>query len=126
VDEGAHRRLVSRFLAAAAGGDLEELTSLLGEDVVLVSDGGGVVSAATRPIQGRDAVLRFLVGLATKFAGRFSIVPVELNGDAGWLLILDGELDYALSCVVEEDRITRFYLQRNPVKLGHIRSARSS
>ena len=52
-------RLLRAFLAAAQSGDLEQLESVLAEDVVVYSDGGGVVSAARRPVVGRDRVSSF-------------------------------------------------------------------
>lgn len=117
VDPDEHRIVVRRFLDAATTGNTDALIALLAEDVTLTSDGGGLVSTATRPLHGRDHVLRFLLGLATRFAGRFEVIPQVLNGTTGWVLVLDGNVDQAVICDVEGGRITRLYLQRNPEKL---------
>lgn len=117
VSSAEHREVVERFLAAARAGDLSALTSLVGTDVVLHSDGGGVVSAARKPIVGRDNVVRFLVGLAGQHVGRFDLEPRLVNGSLGWLLWLDGNLDQVVGCHVEDGVITRIFLQRNPTKL---------
>ncbi|MET9358797.1 RNA polymerase sigma factor SigJ [Streptomyces sp. NPDC006617] len=58
---GRRERLVASFLTAAREGDLAGLEKLLAEDVTWWSDGGGKVSAARRPVEGRDKVLRFVV-----------------------------------------------------------------
>mgnify|MGYP001319152620 CR=1 FL=1 len=64
--EAAGPEWVSRFLAALEQGDVDTLLSLLAEDVVLVSDGGGKAFAASRPIESRDRVLSFLIGAMRK------------------------------------------------------------
>lgn len=120
VDAAEHRRTVERFVAAASTGDAAALAALLGEQVVLTSDGGGLVSTALRPVVGRDNVLRFLAGLATRFTGRFALRPELLNGEPGWLLMLDGAVDHAAMVVVEGGEITKIFLQRNPTKLAHL------
>lgn len=117
-----HRQVVERFLEASHRGDLAALSQLVGADVVLVSDGGGLVGAARRPVVGRDRVLRFLAGLAGQYAGHFTIAPRLVNGALGWVLWLDGSLDQVVAVTVEEGQITRIHLQRNPIKLAHARS----
>ena len=47
VDPVEHHEVFSRFVAAAAGGDLAALVATLDPDVVATSDGGGQVGAAT-------------------------------------------------------------------------------
>jgi RNA polymerase sigma-70 factor (ECF subfamily) len=53
---------------------------LLAEDVVNLSDGGGEVSAARRPIRGRDKVLRLILGLAKKSLVEPRFAVRMLNG----------------------------------------------
>jgi RNA polymerase sigma-70 factor (ECF subfamily) len=73
--------------------------------VVLTSDGGGVVSAARRPVLGPDRVARFILGIAAKHEG--SILPVKVNGATG-LVVRNGEdLHSVVSLTVRGDRITR-------------------
>ena len=56
VDAADHRRTVDAFLAATEGGDLAGLLAVLDPDVVLTSDGGGIATAARRPVLGADRV----------------------------------------------------------------------
>ncbi|HEY9394879.1 MAG TPA: RNA polymerase sigma factor SigJ, partial [Nocardioides sp.] len=67
VSAAEARHALERFRDAATGGDLQSLLDVLAPDVVLFSDGGGVVQAARKPIHGAEKVLRFFAGLATKY-----------------------------------------------------------
>jgi hypothetical protein len=49
-----HQRLLQEFLAAASHGDLQGLLSLLSNEVVLYTDGGGKADAALNPIHGAN------------------------------------------------------------------------
>lgn len=72
--------LVESFVAAARSGDLAGLEKLLAADVTWTSDGGGKVSAARRPVEGRDKVLRLLLGLVQRFAAGVDFTVTEING----------------------------------------------
>lgn len=78
---GWEEPLVAKFLQAANTGDFHEVIDLLTEDAVLMSDGGGKVRAALRPIQTRARVFAFLQGIATKgsFAGENRLAAI--NGE---------------------------------------------
>ncbi|MBL8718938.1 MAG: sigma-70 family RNA polymerase sigma factor [Myxococcales bacterium] len=60
----AARAVLEAFLTALAAGDGPTLERLVREDVRMLNDGGGVVSAARVPILGRDKALLFLRKLA--------------------------------------------------------------
>src|ERR671915_925215 len=64
VSTTEQQEAVDRFLAAIRHGDLQGLLDVLAPDVVVVSDGGGFVAAARRPIEGAERVGRLLVGAA--------------------------------------------------------------
>jgi RNA polymerase sigma-70 factor (ECF subfamily) len=49
VDWNQQREVTERFLAAAAGGDIEGLMTVLAPDVTLLTDGGGKTRAALAP-----------------------------------------------------------------------------
>lgn len=118
VDPGRHDEVVGAFVLAAAGGDLASLVGTLDADVVLTSDGGGVVSAARRPVLGPDRVGRFILGIAAKHEG--SILPVKVNGATG-LVVMNGEdLHSVVSLTVRGDRITRIDMVLAPEKLRHV------
>ncbi|HYP27043.1 MAG TPA: sigma-70 family RNA polymerase sigma factor [Blastocatellia bacterium] len=74
------RRAIDQFLYCLRTGDSEALERLLAEDVVSLSDGGGEVAAAMRPVRGRGKVMRLIKGLAKKGEGRSRISFRTLNG----------------------------------------------
>ncbi|WP_030792911.1 RNA polymerase sigma-70 factor [Streptomyces sp. NRRL S-920] len=116
-DSAATREIVQRFLRAAATGEIQALMDLLAPDVVQISDGGGKVSAARRPIVGRDDVARFVLGLARL---HHAAAPVEhgiCNGMPAARFLADGELDWLLAFEIHDGRITGLYGIRNPDKL---------
>ncbi len=53
------RQLLSSFLSASQAGDMAALTSLLAQDAVAWSDGGGKVQSNLKPIHGQQAMARF-------------------------------------------------------------------
>jgi RNA polymerase sigma-70 factor (ECF subfamily) len=119
VDVREREAVVERFLAAVRGGDLQELLDVLAPDVVVVSDGGGLVSAALRPIVGADKVAAFLSGLARKVPD-FETRQVWLNGGLAMRIDVASVLDTVASLEVEDGRITRVYAVRNPEKLTRL------
>jgi RNA polymerase sigma-70 factor (ECF subfamily) len=119
VSRAEQDAVVQRFLAAVRGGDLRGLLDVLAPDVVVVSDGGGVVAAARRPVHGADRVAQLLSGLAA-LTGDLTAVSVWLNGGPAARLDVGGVLDTVASLVIEDGRITRIYAVRNPHKLARL------
>jgi RNA polymerase sigma-70 factor, ECF subfamily len=116
----SHARLLTAFCQAAASGDTSTLAQLLRDDAIALTDGGGRKAAALNPIKGADKIIRFLIGIAGKNAGAdIRMVPMLINGIAGALLYMDGEIDSTLSMAIDGDRIAAIYLVRNPDKLRH-------
>jgi RNA polymerase sigma-70 factor (ECF subfamily) len=85
VAEEERQRLTNAFLAAAVAGDVEQIRDLLAADAIMYTDGGGVVTAARKPIYGAAKIARFLVGVQGKAAYPDDPVftPVLVNGDPG-------------------------------------------
>ena len=119
VDCAEQQAAVERFLAALQTGDVQGLLDVLAPDVVVVSDGGGVVTAARRPIEGAEAVARLLAKFA-QVAPRARVDTVWLNGAPAARIDPAGELDTAVTFVVEDGWITRIYAIRNPHKLARL------
>ena len=119
VDCAEQQAAVERFLAALQTGDVQGLLDVLAPDVVVVSDGGGVVTAARRPIEGAEAVTRLLAKFA-QVAPRARVDTVWLNGARAARIDPAGELNTAVTFVVAEGRITRIYAMRNPHKLARL------
>lgn len=124
LEPDAADRLVSAFLTAAAGGDVDGLRGLLARDVVMLTDGGGRRSAALRPLMGAEDVIRLIQGLAWRdqVAGTPppAVRPARINGLPGLILAQpDGPTTVALQPDAD-GRIVALYLVRNPDKLRHL------
>src|ERR671918_2326403 len=61
VSATEQQEALDRFLAAIRHGDLQGLLDVLAPDVVIVADGGGVVPAARRPVEGAERVANLVI-----------------------------------------------------------------
>ncbi|MGV9775378.1 RNA polymerase sigma factor SigJ [Streptosporangium sp. NPDC003464] len=121
VDAAEHRRVVEAFSRASKGCDIDALTALLDPDVVLRSDGGGLVRAARRPVRGAGRVARFIAGVAERFGAGGRFTPITVNGRPGLLRFRDGALDGVYALTVAGGRITEIDIVMNPEKLRSVR-----
>ncbi|MET7714687.1 RNA polymerase sigma-70 factor [Streptomyces sp. NPDC005407] len=111
------QELVESFVMAAREGDLAGLEKLLAKDVTWWSDGGGKVTAARRPIVGREKVMRFLVGSAQRFAGGWDITVAEVNGAPAMLVHAAEQLIAVASFELWDGVIAQVQVVVNPDKL---------
>lgn len=114
-----------RFTAAVIGGDIQGLMDLMAPDVVVLSDGGGKVRAARRPVQGADAVARLLVGITRKSSPGLRLEPALINGVPGWRAWASEQLLAAVQLVVVDERVEQVLIMLNPEKLGGLSEPRS-
>jgi RNA polymerase sigma-70 factor (TIGR02957 family) len=121
----AHRELASRFAEAFQSGDAATLTQLLAAGVTFVSDGGGKVAAARRPLAGRDDVLKLLVGLhraahATGLASQITGQVTEVNQEPALVVRIGGQLDGVFVLSIDGGTISGIRVVRNPDKLAFL------
>jgi RNA polymerase sigma-70 factor (ECF subfamily) len=116
----AQRRLTVRFLIACQQGDMRALTEVLAEDVTTWSDSGGKVSAARRPVRGRDAVIRFVLGLLRKAPADMLITSAEINGGSAILIWVGETLTHVDTFEIAEGRIHGLRAVLNPDKLAYL------
>lgn len=88
VSEEEQERLAVAFLGAAVSGDMDGLRELLAADAIMYTDGGGVVTAARKPIYGAAKIARFMVRVQNKpeFPADPVFTRVLVNGDPGLLM----------------------------------------
>ncbi|MFE2428701.1 RNA polymerase sigma-70 factor [Streptomyces sp. NPDC059373] len=116
-----HRReMVERFLDAARGGDLAGLESLLAEDVIAWSDGGGKVTSARRPVLGRAKVARFMAGLFRGADPDTVVAVAEVNAAPALLALLAGHVIGVLVPEIDSGGIAAIRTVTNPDKLGYL------
>lgn len=115
---------VNRFITSLEQGDVDRLLSLLTEDVMLVTDGGGKVKAFKHPVQKRDLVARFLAaaleGIAPFYQESLHFEVTSLNGETS-IVLCSGEETVAAICIqLRRGKFARIYVVRNPDKLTRV------
>lgn len=85
-EPAAMRGALETFLRCLAEGDAEGLERLLTRDVVVVSDGGGEVTALLEPMRGREKVLRLVTRLYDAYRDVTSTSFRDLNGQPALLV----------------------------------------
>ncbi|MGE8282218.1 MAG: RNA polymerase sigma-70 factor [Stenotrophomonas sp.] len=111
-----HRQLLQRFMEAAQRGDSEAIQALLHANAIALSDGGGVVTAAIRPLHGAERIGRLYWAIARRGAA----LPSQLgyvNGEPAILRFADGKLASFTTIEVVDGRIAAMYSVLNPEKL---------
>lgn len=113
------RRLLDAFVAAARRGDVEELEGLFREDVVSLSDGGGMVRASRIPVVGRVRVAKYVRAFAPRFWTGVTVHPIEANGEPAVALTRAGAVRpfAVVSVAASGTRISQVFWQMNPEKL---------
>lgn len=124
TDRAQQQRVLTTFLAAAQTGDTAAMKALLTSDAVVYSDGGGKVRAALRPLVGPDDAVHVLSSVARKYAGVTAQVrPISVNGQYGLAVELEGALSTIYTADIEDGRIARLFILRNPDKLARAEAA---
>jgi RNA polymerase sigma-70 factor (ECF subfamily) len=129
VDAGQQREVTERFLAAAAGGDIDQLMMVLAPDVTLIPDGGGKAKAPLRPITGAAKVARFMAAVARRpYMGidisDMTVEMTEINGSLGLVATVGGKPIAAVMTMVAGGRISAIHLVASPDKLRGLATGR--
>lgn len=125
VEREEGERIARAFFAASTSGDTATLRTLLAENAVLRSDGGGKVLAFINPIAGLDRLLRMFEGVHRKWGAGWAqmIEPVWIDGLPGYVSRERGDILQTTALATEDGRITAIYITRNPDKLRHVAEA---
>jgi RNA polymerase sigma-70 factor (ECF subfamily) len=115
----SQRRVVDAFLAASREGDFEALVSVLHPDVVFRADRRFDLAPGTVEVVGADRVASVILKRGTPFApfARAAVV----DGQAGAVVLVDGELRSVVRFTVSAGRILEVALTIDPDKLGRLR-----
>jgi RNA polymerase sigma-70 factor, ECF subfamily len=115
-----HERLLSAFLGAVARGDIDAVSSVLAEDVVLYGDNAGKERGAIlRPIMGRANVARFFVMRTAKRPSRAGL-DVQITDVNGWPAIVGrsgGTVVFVVNIETDGEKIATIRSVLNPEKL---------
>jgi len=108
--------IVRDFKQAWEAKDVRALIGLLDPGATATGDGGGLASAAPRPIEGGERVARYLVDIVGR-AADLTIVERTVNGQPGLVAQQRGVTVTVMAFDVAGDRITRIWAILNPEKL---------
>jgi RNA polymerase sigma-70 factor (ECF subfamily) len=110
-------RIVRDFKQAWEAKDINSLIGLLDPDATAIGDGGGLVSAALRPIEGGEQIARYLVDLADRAPGNVAFLELNVNGQPGLVAQQDGITVTVYAFDVAGGRIKHIWAVLNPEKL---------
>ncbi|MFF5446350.1 RNA polymerase sigma factor SigJ [Streptomyces sp. NPDC012888] len=108
--------LVRRFKEAWEAKDIGALVGLLAPDATMTADGGGLVGAALRPVEGGADIARYLLHLADR-AGGLTLLERTVNGQPGLVAQRDGVTVTVAAFRLDGGRVTHIWAVRNPEKL---------
>ncbi len=115
---------VSRFFTALSEGNAEHVLSLLADDAMLLSDGGGKVIAAVRPVESKERVARFLIGILHQAQLEDGVAPQievrELNHQTAVVFRQAGSVTGVIFVNIRNGLLQNIYIVRNPDKLAGI------
>ncbi|WP_435228669.1 RNA polymerase sigma factor SigJ [Streptomyces sp. Tue6028] len=109
--------LVRDFKQAWEARDIEALIGLLAPDATMTADGGGLVGAALRPVEGGERIAQYLAHFAEKAPG-LTLLERTVNGQPGLVAQHAGMTVTVAAFSGSGGRITRIWAVRNPEKLG--------
>jgi RNA polymerase sigma-70 factor, ECF subfamily len=123
ADRAQGRELAERFLVACTTGNVQGLMSILAEDVIVWTDGGGLARAARRPIHGSDKSSRFLAAVSQTVSPNADVRHAAVNGQPGLVIAEGGSITTAIALDIVDARIVGVRVVSNPEKLRGARLA---
>jgi RNA polymerase sigma-70 factor (ECF subfamily) len=121
TDLNRQRKVVNAFLAASRGGDFEALLAVLDPDVVLRADAGATAGgsgpAVSKVVRGARAVVEQALTF-TKLAARTR--PAIVNGGAGVVTVVGGQVFAVMGVTIKADKITELYILADPVRINRL------
>jgi RNA polymerase sigma-70 factor, ECF subfamily len=109
-------RTVREFKKAWEAKDIDALIGLLDPQATAIADGGGLVSAELRPVEGGQQIARALVDVISQ-APDLRILERTVNGQRGLVAQQDGVTVTVMAFDIAGGRITHIWAVRNPEKL---------
>jgi RNA polymerase sigma-70 factor (ECF subfamily) len=109
--------LVRDFKQAWEAKDINALIGLLDPDATATGDGGGLVSAAPRPVEGGEQIARYMGDLASRAPGNLTFTERTVNGQPGLVAQQDGVTVAVYAFDIVGDRIKHIWAILNPDKL---------
>lgn len=125
ADERERAKLIKKFSAAAYAGDEKTLLALFSDEVSMISDGGGKVTAARKIVTGKRKLAHALAMFGKKIGAAFKNTPYQINGEQGLLTFYEGKIFSATTFEFSDGKISAVYRVMNPDKLKAFRELRA-
>jgi RNA polymerase sigma factor (sigma-70 family) len=109
-------RIVRAFKEAWEAKDIDTIIGLLDPDATAIADGGGLVSAAVRPMEGSEQIAHTFLEIADK-APDITLLERKVSGQPGLIAQQDGVTVAVIAFDIAADRIKHIWTVRNPEKL---------
>jgi RNA polymerase sigma factor (sigma-70 family) len=116
-DRKVQTALVQQYMTILEQGDVKALEKLLTEQITVISDGGGKVTAFINPVQGIKSVTALLQGLFKKAYNRANSELRWVNNQPALFYYHDGELVTVQIFSFENDQFGEIFYMRNPDKM---------
>jgi RNA polymerase sigma factor (sigma-70 family) len=114
ADVASQREVVEAFFAAAHRGDLDALVAVLDPDVVVRTDCGPAFADLSGVRRGVADVARQALAIANPAVAK---LPVLVNGAAGVVAMLDGELGAVMAFTVSRGKVVEIDAIIDPDRL---------
>jgi RNA polymerase sigma factor (sigma-70 family) len=111
-----HAGLVRGFKQAWEARDIGALIGLLDPGATVTADGGGLATAALRPVEGAEQVARFYTGISGREPG-LTLLERTVNGQPGLVGQNHGVTTTVFAFDIEGEKIKHIWAVRNPDKL---------
>ncbi|MEU6864277.1 RNA polymerase sigma factor SigJ [Streptomyces sp. NPDC046876] len=109
-------RVVRDFKEAWEAKDIGALVGLLDPDARMFADGGGLVGAVLRPVEGSERIAQYLIHIAGKAPG-LTLLERTVNGRPGLVAQHAGTTVTVAAFGLADGRVTHIWAVRNPEKL---------
>jgi RNA polymerase sigma factor (sigma-70 family) len=108
--------IVRDFKQAWEARDIDALIALLDPGATVTADGGGLATAALRPIEGGEQVARFYTGIAGRELD-LTLLERTVNGQPGLVAQNGGVTTTVFAFCIAGEKIKHIWAVRNPDKL---------
>jgi len=110
---------VDKYLSVIQHADMQQLEKMLHDEIVVISDGGGKAVAFRKPVAGRKAVIKLLLGVFKKFYSENNVVlkKATINHEPALCYYENGKLVNCQIFSLQKNGLSNIYFIRNPDKL---------
>jgi RNA polymerase sigma factor (sigma-70 family) len=109
--------IVRAFRRAWEAKDINALIGLLDPGATMISDGGGLATAALSPIEGGEQIGRYVRDLVARTPAGVKFLERTVNGQPGLVAQQDGVTVTVFAFEIAGDQIKHIWAIRNPDKL---------